>query len=163
MKRALFAVSIAVMLFSSSAFAQEQRCTVTSRAKEFRSDLLWVQTGEGGPGSRMTDIRMTLIENRYADCKIKTRLVLDYLTTVHFRATDDDREPHPASAYLHLSLMRNGQPILLDFAVLNVPMGHCETVRVHKELPINREDSLFDSTDGVRILPTPITGKGHEC
>jgi hypothetical protein len=139
-------------------------CQVTSRTKRFPPARTHnVLRGDGIVGSDMKKIELVLIEQRYADCRIRTSYVFDYVIYNHFQR--GSRPPYGrASAYV--SLVSGGSVIKKNAISFSVPLGFCgpygtEGRPFHMEGSV--EDNLIDSVDDFRIESTRISGRLGQC
>src|SRR5574337_59112 len=155
-------------VYSTGILAADLRinnCQPTSRSKVLPDQMNpglthYVMHGEGWVGSIMSNFRLTLIEERYADCRISTHYTLDYDI---YNRTEMERGTGGAAFYITL-LGAQGQ-VLAQYPYVDsqyVQRGFCG----YKHIPWQNGRvgyNYFDITYGIKLDSTYVNGRWGGC
>src|SRR5262245_41963503 len=118
----LGAIAFAIACGSSPSIAEEATtttdCIPTSREKNYGPLSVNIMDRQGNHVANFFDLKIILIETRYADCRIQTQFLPNY------KQTNFDTQGGSSSVFLS-ALDAQGQVIDADQVRIPVPRGFC--------------------------------------
>jgi hypothetical protein len=138
-------------------------CTPTSRVKHFPQQDHNVLRGDGILGSKLMGITLSIIESRYADCRITTSYALDFRVYNYWQS--GRRPGGRATAYINF--YSGGREIARQAISFGVPLGFCGPYGQPQGRAFHIQNALsanyIDIVDGISVTATRISGRLGQC